>query len=252
MSLNCKVQGEGKPLLILHGFLGSLDNWQGIARELAVHRQVVSVDLRNHGRSPHLPDMTYASMVTDLAVLRESLGLEQFDLLGHSMGGKVAMGFALTHPGNTDRLVVVDMAPRIYLPGHEAVLNALSQVELERLQNRQEAADCLGNFLEDPAMVAFLLKNLHREQDGTYRWKMNLPLLRKEYARILEFPFQGQFPGSTLFLRGGQSDYIRPGDEGLLGRYFPAYRLRTLEGAGHWVHAEQPAAFLEEVKAFLG
>ena len=251
MLLHYKSFGEGKSLLILHGFLGSLDNWQSIAKELATNYQVFILDVRNHGKSFHDPKHDYASMVEDIHYFINHLGLSDVTLIGHSMGGKIAMSFALKYPLLVSNLVIVDIAPKVYLPGHEDILHALSKVNPKDLKSRQEAVDIISTYIHDPSVVQFLLKNLDRLGDGTFGWKMNLPVLIDQYREMLDFPSKGLFDGPTLFLKGAKSDYILPSDEENLFTLFPKAKILSIKDAGHWVHAENSVDFITETSIFL-
>jgi pimeloyl-ACP methyl ester carboxylesterase len=251
MLLHYKSFGEGKPLIILHGFLGSLDNWQSIAKELAANYQLFILDVRNHGKSFHDSKHDYASMVADVHYFIDYLGLSEVTLIGHSMGGKIAMSFALKYPLLVSNLVVVDIAPKIYSPGHEDILYAISKVNPKELKSRQEAVDIISTYIHDPSVVQFLLKNLDRLGDGSFGWKMNLPVLIYEYKEMLDFPSKGLFDGPTLFLKGEKSDYILPSDESVIHQYFPKAKILSIKNAGHWVHAENPVDFISETSIFL-
>ena len=251
MLLHYKSFGEGKPLLILHGFLGSLDNWQSIAKELAANFQVFILDIRNHGKSFHDPKHDYASMVEDVRYFINHFGLSEVSLIGHSMGGKIAMSFALKYPLLVSNLVVVDIAPKVYAPGHVDILLALSKVNPKELKSRQEAVDIIAAYIKDPSVVQFLLKNLDRLGDGTFGWKMNLPVLIDQYKEMLAFPSNGLFDGPTLFLKGAKSDYILPSDEDNIFTLFPNANIVSIKNAGHWVHAENPVDFIAETSNFL-
>jgi esterase len=251
MLLHYKSFGEGNPLIILHGFLGSLDNWQSIAKELAANYQVFILDVRNHGKSFHDNKHDYISMVEDLHFYVNHLGFSKINLLGHSMGGKIAMSFALNYPLLVSHLIVVDIAPKIYLPGHEDILHALSKVNPKELKSRQEAVDIISTYIQDSSVVQFLLKNLDRLGDGTFGWKMNLPVLIDQYKEMLDFPSKGLFDGPTLFLKGEKSDYILPSDEPIIHQYFPKAKIVSIKNAGHWVHAENPVDFISETSIFL-
>ena len=251
MLLHYKSFGEGKPLIVLHGFLGSLDNWQGIAKELAANYQVFILDVRNHGKSFHDTKHDYTSMVEDVRYFIDHLGLSDVTLIGHSMGGKIAMSFALKYPLLVSSLIVVDIAPKVYLPGHEDVLHALSKVNPKELKSRQEAVDIISTYIHDPSVVQFLLKNLDRQIDGSFHWKMNLPVLIDQYNEILDFPSKGLFDGPTLFLKGEKSDYILPSDEENLFTLFPKAKIVSIKDADHWVHAENPVDFISETFNFL-
>jgi pimeloyl-ACP methyl ester carboxylesterase len=251
MLLHYKSFGEGKPLIILHGFLGSLDNWQSIAKELAANYQVFILDVRNHGKSFHDNKHDYPSMEEDIYYFIDHLGLSEVTLLGHSMGGKIAMAFALKYPLLVSNLIVVDIAPKIYQPGHEDILHALSKVNPKELKSRQEAVDIISTYIYDPLVVQFLLKNLDRLGDGSFGWKMNLPVLIDQYKEMLDFPSKGLFEGPTLFLKGEKSDYILPSDEPIMHQYFPKAKIVSVKNAGHWVHAENLVDFISETSIFL-
>lgn len=251
MLLHYKSFGEGKPLLILHGFLGSLDNWQSVAKELAATYQVFILDVRNHGKSFHDPKHDYASMLEDIHYFINHLGLSEVSLIGHSMGGKIAMSFALKYPLLVSKLVVVDIAPKVYLPGHEDILLALSKVNPVELKSRQEAVDIISTYIHDPSVVQFLLKNLDRQTDGSFHWKMNLPVLIDQYIEMLDFPSKGLFDGPSLFLKGEKSDYILPSDEENIFTLFPNAKIISIKNAGHWIHAENPEDFISETSNFL-
>lgn len=251
MDLHAKIFGHGDPLVILHGLFGTSDNWMSLARNWAATHTVVLVDLRNHGRSPHHPDMTYPEMVADVVRLLEREWIHRARVMGHSMGGKVAMHMALTYPDLVDRLMVVDIGVKTYPGGHEEILSALSEMSLEDLRSRSEAAEALRGRINDEAVVQFLLKNLAREGEGI-RWKMNLEAISRHYPQILSgIEAQESFDKPTRFLRGGRSRYILDEDWSGIRDMFPAGELRTIPDAGHWVHAERPDAFQREVADFF-
>ncbi len=254
MELFYRVYGEeGFPLLILHGLFGSSDNWHNLARRFAEHFRVFTLDLRNHGNSPHADIMTYPVMAEDVREFMERQGLRETYLLGHSMGGKVAMMLALRYPERVSKLVVEDIAPRAYPPVHRDVLERLRSVPLDTLRHRREAEVYLERYISEPAVRQFLLKYLIRDPEtGRFRWKFNLQAIEKNYERIAGWPaIEGTYDGPTLFVRGERSDYVREDDLPIIQRYFPYARLVTIEGAGHWVHVDAPEAFLEIVTNFL-
>ena len=252
--LNYNIQGDGEPLLILHGLFGSARNWSGIARRLGEDYRVIAVDLRNHGDSGHAAAMTYADMVADLDGLLQELGLESAYFLGHSMGGKAAMGFALTHPGRTAGLIVVDIAPVPYRSAHLLFLDAMQSLPLAELAGREDAAARLqAAGVTDAVIRQFLLQNLVR-RDGGYAWRLNLQALRQHMDELASFPrdwTHAGYAGPACFLAGGASDYVRPEYYPEIRRLFPAATIKTLEHAGHWVHADQPDAFTAAVRVFL-
>ena len=252
MTLNFKAFGQGDPIIILHGLFGTLDNWQTIGKKLAEHYMVYLVDQRNHGRSPHHPDFNYALMAEDLRTFMESQWIYKAHLIGHSMGGKTVMQFAMDFPDMIDRLIVVDIAPKAYAGGHQAIFDALKQLDLGSIEHRKEADEALAKNIEQYGVRQFLLKNLSREKAGGYRWKMNLPAIQQHYQAILDtIPLSEAFEEKSLFIRGSQSNYIMDEDWPTVLSYFPNAHLATVEGSGHWVHAEAPAELLKLVSDFL-
>lgn len=252
MQLNYKTYGQGDPIIILHGLFGTLDNWQTIAKRLAEHYSVYLLDLRNHGRSPHADEFNYPVMAEDVREFMESHWIYGAYIIGHSMGGKVAMQLALEYPDLVKKLIVVDIAPKTYPSGHDAIFEALLGLELKNIQHRKEADDFLKTKIEEFGVRQFLLKNLSRSKAGAYEWKMNLPVIHQFYPEILKnIETEDTFDKPTLFIRGGQSDYIGINDLPLLQEYFPEAVLETVEKAGHWVHAETPEELLKIVLNFL-
>ena len=253
MDLNYKSFGAGPPLVVLHGLFGTLDNWSTLARRWAEHYTVILVDQRNHGRSPHAPAMDYALMAEDLAAFLEGQWVHRCHLLGHSMGGKVAMQVALTYPDLVEKLVVVDMAPRQFARGHDDVFRALLALDPARLTDRRAADGELAALLPQAGVRQFLLKNLARDPAGGFRWRMNLEVLHRDYEKLIGPVGQpgDRFDGPALFVRGGLSDYVRDSDWPDIQQLFPAARLETVAGAGHWVHAEAPGELDRLVNRFL-
>ena len=254
MQLNHKSYGEGFPLVILHGLFGNLDNWSTIARRWAEHYRVILVDLRNHGRSPHADEMTYPLMAEDLAAFLEGLGVDRCHLLGHSMGGKVAMQTALSYPTLVEKLVVVDMAPRQYGRGHDDVFAALHALDPASLQDRREAEAQMKPHMEDAGVRMFLLKNLARDTEEGFRWRMNLEVLDRDYENLIApvGTLGQEFPRPALFVRGGKSGYVKDEDIDGITYLFPDATVETIAGAGHWVHAEAPEELYRVVVKFLG
>ncbi|HEX8326944.1 MAG TPA: alpha/beta fold hydrolase [Hymenobacter sp.] len=249
-------QGQGRPLVILHGLFGTLDNWQTLARRWATEAglRVVSVDLRNHGRSFQSDEHTYALMAEDVLALFDHLGLgPDTTLMGHSMGGKVAMRFALDHPDRLARLIVVDIAPGFSDMRHQDdILAGLHAVDLARITNRQEADAALAAHISNLGTRQFLLKNLYRKEDNSFAWRINLPVLAAELADIGEAT-TGPVPfvKPALFIRGGKSDYITTEDKlHSIPALFPNSEVATVVDAGHWVHAEKPEEVYGMVQAF--
>ncbi len=252
MRLHFREQGHGPSLIILHGLFGSLENWGFISQQLADDFRVISVDQRNHGQSPHAPEMNYTALARDLCVFMDQQNLASAHLLGHSMGGKAAMQFALLHPERVDRLIVVDMALRAYEPKHDDIFEALSALDLNLYQTRAQVEEALAPRLPDLAVRRFLLKGLTRNPEGGLRWKFNLPVLRENYPGMTTaLNAKGSFAMPALFIRGSQSDYIRNEDVPEIQRLFPNADVITIPEASHWVHAEKPDDFLAAARQFL-
>jgi pimeloyl-ACP methyl ester carboxylesterase len=252
MVLNYKDYGSGEPLIILHGFMGSLDNWHTLATQFGSSHHVFSLDQRNHGKSPHSDEHSIDLMVADLKNFIETKGLNNVSLLGHSMGGKVVMKFTLQYPNLVKTLVVVDIAPRQYQRGHDDVFEAIFAVDLTKIENRKQAEEMMLPFVADFGTRQFLLKNLERQEDGKYTWKMNLRTLHIDYHEIVK-PIESDMPflGPTLVVKGGNSRYISTQDEADFKQLFPNYQLQVIANAGHWVHAEAPKEFASAIENFL-
>lgn len=253
--LNYRLHGdldEQPPLVVLHGLLGSLDNWTTFARGQAGKRPVLAIDLRNHGGSPHVDGMSYRDMVADVLEVLNALDIGSCDLMGHSMGGKVAMVLALQHPAVIRRLLVVDIAPKAYPPRHQALLQAMTSMPLTELKSRKQADDWLAPTVKHPFERGFLLKNLGRNADGGFYWQCNLHEIARHYLKISGFPpITGEFTAAALFIRGGQSDYVADDDLALIRQHFPQAELATIESAGHLPHVQTPAEFTTLVDGFL-
>ncbi len=251
MKLNFKKIGSGPPLVILHGLFGSADNWFSIARELEKSFTLYLVDQRNHGDSPHGDEWNYKVMVEDLKELLDQEGLEKVFLMGHSMGGKTAMNFALQYPERVEKLIVADIAPRYYQVHHQIILKGLNAIDLKTIKSRKEADDILAQYVPELGIRQFLLKSLGRDSDG-FVWKINLPVITKNIEEVGKALEEGNlYDGPTLFLAGENSDYIQQSDLAEMGEFFPNYEVEFISGAGHWLHAEQPELVIEEVLKFL-
>lgn len=252
VELAATEQGKGPPLVMLHGLFGSARNWASIAKRLAERRRVFALDMRNHGASPWADDMDYGAMAEDVCAFLDAAGLDRTALLGHSMGGKAAMLAALRHPGRIERLVVVDVAPAAYRPVLGAYVEAMQAVDLAGCTRRAEVDAQLRPAVPDPAVRQFLLQNLVAE-DGRLRWRLNLDAIGRAMPAISGFPEppDRSYDGPALFVAGGRSDYVRPEHEATIRRLFPRATVARVEDAGHWVHAEQPDAFLRTVEPFL-
>lgn len=255
ITLNYKQYGNGThTLIILHGFLGSLDNWHTLATAWGnANYTVYALDMRNHGKSPHTDEHSIPLMVNDVKTFMEQHGIAQTNLLGHSMGGKVAMQFALTYPNMVSKLIIADIAPRAYKPGaHDEVFKALQHVDLANVQTRKQIDEQMAVYLGDFGTRQFVMKGLERNDDNTYIWKFNIDTLAKNYNNILVELNEGNFANPTLFLRGGQSLYLQDKDEALIAKLFSHYSITTIANAGHWLHADKPKEVYEAVIEFIG
>ncbi|MFO7616722.1 MAG: alpha/beta fold hydrolase [Bacteroidales bacterium] len=266
MKLHHTRLGSGHPLLILHGLYGSGENWLTIARALAGLTEVFLPDLRNHGASPHAEQMDYASMAADVLELMDDLDIPKAVLLGHSMGGKTAMRFALENPGRVSRLIIADISPRNYLGGqqddlhlkqHQLILSALEKVDPGLAGSIGDLDRMLSEGIPNRRLRQFLLKNLSKSDAGLYEWKLNRQAIRQNLATLagsigddlISGPPQKSFP--VLFIRGEQSPYITEADYGIIRKLFPLAQINTIKEAGHWLHAEQPDLFIGMVRKFL-
>ncbi|HEY2330197.1 MAG TPA: alpha/beta fold hydrolase [Verrucomicrobiae bacterium] len=252
MQLHFKQLGQGEPLVLLHGLFGQSDNWFGVAPKLAEKFHVLMPDLRNHGHSPHHPEMDYPLMAADVEKFFVANNLQNASVIGHSMGGKVAMQFALDFPARVKKLVVVDMAPRAYARAHDGIFAALLALDLKSFHTRTEIENALAVEIPSLNLRRFLLKNLGRTEDGAFKWKMNLPGVAENYSRLGEvLSPRNHFEKPALFIRGGKSDYIADADELEIHRLFPAAEIQAIEAANHWVHADAPGEFVRLVLDFL-
>lgn len=249
--LHSRVLGAGKPMLILHGFLGMSDNWKTLGNKFAEDYEVHLIDQRNHGRSFHDDKFSYSLLVSDLKAYIEHHQIENCILLGHSMGGKTAMQFALTYPGIVDKLIVADIAPKIYPAHHQYILKALSEVDFSIQTSRKEIEVVLKRYIDENGVVQFLMKNIYRKEKTQLAYRFNLPVLRSQYFEVVKtFEVDKVFKKPTLFLRGGNSNYINSSDEIEIKRSFLDAEIDTIEHAGHWLHAEQPVEFYKKVRLF--
>jgi len=259
VELNHRITGEGKPLVLLHGLFGSLENLGGIARRLQDEWQIHALDERNHGNSPHTDSMDYPSMAGDVLAYMDARGLDKASLLGHSMGGKVAMQVALMAPERVEKVIVADIAPVSYKPRHDAILEGLRSLDLTRVRSRRDADRLLAEFVGTPGVRQFLLKNLERvpgeEQaaDGPmFRWRLNLPVIDACYEKLAKAPEgDGPFNGPVLFLKGAESAYIQEKHRDRIMRLFPSAELRIIQDTGHWLHAEKADTFAALCRRFL-
>ena len=251
MKLHYQQSGEGKPLIIIHGLFGSSDNWKAISNRLSSVHNVISVDLRNHGRSPHASDQSYSAMANDIAELAEELKLSEMDVLGHSIGGKTAIALAAEYPALINKLMVIDIAPRAYEDRHSEIFKALLAINLSQYSKRSEVDAVLAKDIADMAVRQFLLMNLNISEQGL-SWRNNLKAQYANYQQLLESVALGkQIAIPSCFIRGGLSDYITDEDCASIKQQFTDCQIETVSGVGHWVHAEAPDLFINLAQSFF-
>lgn len=252
MLLHARILGEGTPLLILHGYFGMGDNWKSIGGKLSDRFQVHLIDQRNHGRSFHADDFDYEILVEDLHTYIQHHQLKKVVLLGHSMGGKVAMLFAVTYPEMVDKLIVADISPRFYRPHHHQILEALSAVDFSVQRSRKEVEEVLAAKIEEPGVRQFLLKNVYWKEKGQLAYRFNIESLIDNNDEVgAALPSFTDYDGPTLFLKGENSGYIAATDTDLIRAHFQKAEIKTVKNAGHWLHAENPTAFYDFLTEFL-
>lgn len=252
MQLNYKIQGEGQPLLLIHGLFGSLDNLGGLAKVLSEHYKVYQIDLPNHGLSPRSDSVDYLSQATAVQDFLTQQALDCVSVIGHSMGGKVAMMLAQLNPQLVKDLVVMDIAPVAYhVRRHDHVFAGLNASKAETMTSRKQAEAILATQIADAGVRQFLLKSLARNDDGTFGWRFNVAALETHYADITGWHEHGRFMGKTLFLKGGDSDYISAEHREAIERQFPNVKAHVVANTGHWLHAEKPEAVARVITRFL-
>ena len=251
--LYSKIEGSGKPLLIFHGFLGMSDNWKSLGVQFASDGfQVHLLDLRNHGRSFHSDEFSYELMVQDVYDYCKTNNLEKINIIGHSMGGKTAMLFAVTYPEMIEKLIVADISPKFYPQHHQTILEGLNAVDFSKKPSRNEVEEIVSNYITDFGTRQFLLKSLYWQEPGQLAFRFNLPVFNKKIEEIGKpLPDNTVFSKQTLFIRGGKSDYIINEDFDNLKKHFPDSSIETIPDAGHWLHAENPKVFYEIANTFL-
>jgi esterase len=237
--LYSRSQGQGEPVILLHGLFGSMENLGALARPLAEHFTVHSLDLPNHGRSPHTDCIDLPSMAAAVAAWMDAQAIQKAHLIGHSLGGKTAMELALWLPERISGLVVIDIAPVHYPPHHNEVFTGLNQVDPAQIQQRSEAEALMLPHVPELAVRSFLLKNLVKEAEG-FRWRMNLPVISRDYPALIAGNRPGLYPGPVLFVKGGNSDYVTSAHKSEIMARFPAAQLKIVADTGHWLHAEKP------------
>jgi len=246
------IIGNGQPFLILHGYFGMSDNWKSLGSQFAENFEVHLIDQRNHGRSFHSDEFDYELLVEDLHnyILRKNL--KNIILLGHSMGGKVAMLFAVTYPEMVAKLIVADICPKFYKPHHQYILAALNAVNFSIHNSRKKVEEILKIYIKEEEILQFMLKNVYWESKGKLAFRFNLHSLTENNSEVGEaLPSFTHFEGKTLFLRGENSNYITEEDTQLILAHFSNSQIVTVKNAGHWLHAENPTQFYDEVVTFL-
>ena len=253
MKLNYKKYGSGDTsLIILHGLFGSLDNWQTLGKRFGEHFTTYIVDQRNHGKSPHLDIHNYQEMANDLNELMDELNIEDAYIIGHSMGGKTAMQFSIDQPHRASKIIIVDIAPKYYAPHHQDIISALESIDFNIDNNRKLVQEKLGAKITNPGIIQFLMKGLTWITTEQLGWKFNLKVLSDQIENIGEkLTGHAYFTNPTLFIKGGNSDYISDEDIHIIEEAFPMAQHVTIENAGHWLHAENPNEFFNEVITFL-
>ncbi len=253
MILHSTILGEGQAFIFLHGFLGMSDNWKTLGTQFSEEGyEVHLIDQRNHGRSFHSDDFNYEVMVEDLKRYCDQHQLKEIILLGHSMGGKTAMLFAVEYPEVVSKLIIADISPRYYPTHHDDILKGLSALDFTTLKSRGAADEAMKRYVPDVGTRQFLLKNLYWKEKGKLALRMNLEVLKEQVNEVGEpLPMHAKFEKDTLFLRGDRSEYIVPQDESLIHSHFPKAKISTISDAGHWLHAENPTDFYAAVQNFL-
>ena len=253
MKLHSNIFGEGIPFIVLHGFLGMGDNWKTLAKKISEQGyQMLLIDQRNHGRSPHSDDFSYELMASDLLEYCNDHHLKDVILLGHSMGGKTAMLFAVNHPEVIRKLIIADIGPKYYPLHHQDILDGLSSLDFDVLKSRSEVDTALGEYVKDPGVRMFLMKNLFWEEKGRLGLRMNLESLVQNSSEIgVELADNYKYTGDTLFMKGDKSNYILEDDEHRIKSQFPLAQIREISNSGHWLHAENPTEFYSILLEFI-
>src|ERR1051326_574313 len=252
MKLFSRKYGSGQPLIILHGLFGQSDNWNTLAKQFAENGlEVYTVDLRNHGLSPWSEEWKYKVMGEDINEFIEEKDLQDTVVIGHSLGGKVAMRFALDHPGKLAKLIVVDIAPKQYPTGPNAVIEGLNSVDLSKINSRKEAEEQLVKYIPEAPVRQFLLKNLYWKEEGRLAWRFNLDVITDNFEEVNREISGGPVNVPAVFIRGTLTGYVQDEDLPAIKKLFPNAGLVTIDGAGHWIHADKPKEFYEAVMKIL-
>jgi len=253
--LNYQQLGQGSPILLIHGLFGSLENLNMVAKPLSEHFQVISIDVRNHGDSFHHEGMSYSTLVQDVITLLDHLDIERCTILGHSMGGKIAMQIALEYPERVEKLIIADIAPINYPPHHLEIIKGLQAIDLSLVSKRSDADKQLSAYVDNLGVRQFLLRNITSNKQGEFFFKCSLEYISKGYQQIMLANMQpadkGAYQGDTLFVKGGNSDYILAEHRDDIATLFPNSKAKIIQGAGHWLHAEKTVAFNKIVLNYL-
>jgi len=255
MKLFCRQFGSGKPIIILHGLFGLSDNWVSIGKVLAHNYKVIVPDLRNHGQSPHSSIFNYDAMAGDISELMDDLELSSAIIMGHSMGGKVAMQFALQYPERTGKLIVVDMSMRQYEERQSQIeiIKAMMAIDFEKVDSRSEISELLRQSITEEKVRLFIMKNLYRVTRSHLGWRPDLKSIYQNIDCVFEaISGESVYQGASLFIHGDDSDYVLESDISQIQHHFPQAVFKVVPDAGHWVHADNPEGFLKEVIAFIG
>ncbi len=252
MFLNAKIQSEGSPVLLIHGLFGSLDNLRGLAKTLSEQHKVYQIDLPNHGLSPHCDQLDYSTQASILKEFIKQQSLSELSIIGHSMGGKIAMMLALNDPLLVKKLIVIDIAPVQYQTGrHKAIFKAINACSNADILNRKDADKILSAYIDDLSVRQFLLKSLIKKENGHFSWQFNAKVLEEKYKDILDWQSTHVFKGDTLFIKGAESDYLLPEHRQEIEQQFPHAKFHVVAKAGHWVHAEKPENVMRAISRFL-
>lgn len=261
MKLFFRKFGQGLPLIIIHGLYGSSDNWISIGKKLAENFEVFLIDQRNHGKSPHSTEHNYQLLKEDLREFMDNQSIEKAIIMGHSMGGKTAMFFAVDYPERVSRLIIVDISPLSYkttkaynLLAHKTIISAMCNLDFRGITSRKEINDILAKSIPENRVRQFLLKNIKRSKNNEYSWSLNIKTIKNKLANIMDGFNENQakitdFP--VLFIKGENSDYILDNDKKAISQFFPFAKIETIPNAGHWLHAEQSEIFLGKITDFI-
>ncbi len=252
MFLNSKIQGEGQPLLLMHGLFGHLSNLNQLAKAFINSHKVIQIDLPNHGLSSRLEIFDYALLADSIALFLKDQGIENIDIIGHSFGGKIAMALALKYPNLINRLLVLDIAPISYEKDrHQRIFTALKATIKAKAKNRKEADQILSLYIQDASVRQFLLTSFSKDENNKMNWRFAVELLEQNYPAIANWTLKGQFLPKTLFIKGDQSDYIQKTHWPLILQFFPNAKIHLISHAGHWLHVEKPTSVIRTIRRFL-